>query len=158
MATAEYFNLSGNSFTNVQEGTALYDMVHRMTNWGKREVIQWSKTNGGGKFTTIPDEMFVFKNLVQLDLSYNPGLTGEKNCSTHATSDVIFSGLPKMDGCSSLSDLTLQSCNKLTAEGLAEFCAHSPPALQKLNLSYTNLESKLLTVSYITHSTPNKIA
>ena len=86
MATAEYFNLSGNSFTNVQEGTALYDMVHRMTNWGKREVIQWSKTNGGGEFTTIPDEMFVFKNLVQLDLSYNPGLTGEKNCSTHATS------------------------------------------------------------------------
>jgi hypothetical protein len=91
MATAEYFNLSGNSFTNVQEGTALYDMVHRMTNWGKREVIQWSKTNGGGEFTTIPDEMFVFKNLVQLDLSYNPGLTGEKNCSTHATHLTSFS-------------------------------------------------------------------
>ena len=89
MATAEYFNLSGNSFTNVQEGTALYDMVHRMTNWGKREVIQWSKTNGGGEFTTIPDEMFVFKNLVQLDLSYNPGLTGEKNCSTHSTPNKI---------------------------------------------------------------------
>jgi hypothetical protein len=83
MATAEYFNLSGNSFTNVQEGTALYDMVHRMTNWGEREVIQWSGTNGGGKFTTLPDEMFVFKNLVQLDLSYNEELTGEKNCNTH---------------------------------------------------------------------------
>ena len=79
------------------------------------------------------------------------------SCITHATSDVIFSGLPKMDGCSSLSDLTLQSCKKLTAEGLAEFCAHSPPALQKLNLSYTNLESKLLTVSCITHATSDVI-
>ena len=85
MATAEYFNLSGNSFTNVQEGTALYDMVHRMTNWGKRKVIEWSRDNGGGSFTTIPDEMFVFKNLVQLNLAHNGKLTGEQNCSTHAT-------------------------------------------------------------------------
>ena len=66
-----------------------------------------------------------------------------------------------MDGCSSLTDLNLESCNKLTADamhgmamlwydeedgeedgGLAEFCAHPPPMLQKLNLSQTNLESK----------------
>merc|ERR1712137_425471 len=48
---------------------------------------------------------------------------------------------PKIDGCSSLTDLNLKSCKKLTADGLAEFCAHSPPTLQTLNLSYTNLES-----------------
>jgi hypothetical protein len=40
LGSAEYFNLSGNTFRNVHVGTALYDMVHRMTNWSKREVIQ----------------------------------------------------------------------------------------------------------------------
>jgi len=46
-----------------------------------------------------------------------------------------------MDGCSSLMDLTLQSCKKLTASDLAEFCAHPPPKLQTLNLSYTTMET-----------------
>ena len=49
-----------------------------------------------------------------------------------------------MDGCSSLADLNLESCKKLTADGLAEFCAHPPPMLQTLNLKYTTLESKWL--------------
>ena len=51
-------------------------------------------------------------------------------------------GVPKMNGCTSLLDVNLKSCKALTADGLDEFCAHSPPALQKLNLSYTNLKSK----------------
>ena len=51
-------------------------------------------------------------------------------------------GLPKMDGCASLLDVNLESCKAVTADGLDEFCAYPPPALQKLNLSYTNLKSK----------------
>ena len=51
-------------------------------------------------------------------------------------------GLPKMDGCASLLDVNLEECKALTADGLEEFCAHPPPALQKLNLSFTNLKSK----------------
>ena len=70
-------------------------------------------------------------------------------CSTHATPDVILSGLPKMDGCSSLTDLNLESCNKLTADGLAEFFAHPPPMLQTLNLQYTTLESKWLWLLFL---------
>ena len=41
-----------------------------------------------------------------------------------------------------MTDLDLMSCKKLAAEGLAEFCAQPPPALQKLKLSYTKMESK----------------
>jgi hypothetical protein len=78
MATAEYFNLSGNTFINVENGTALYDMVYRMNNWNKRTVIQWSSENGGGQFAAIPEEMFVFKSLVELDLSSND-IAGSKN-------------------------------------------------------------------------------
>ena len=51
-------------------------------------------------------------------------------------------GLPKMDGCTSLLDVSLDSCEALTADGLDEFCALLPPALQKLNLGNTNLKSK----------------
>ena len=72
-------------------------------------------------------------------------------------SDVIILGLPKMDGCSALTDLNLESCEKLTAEGLADFCAQPPPALQKLNLSYETLECKLLAVSCITHATQSDV-
>ena len=78
MATAEYFNLSGNTFINVENGTALYDMVYRMNNWNKRTVIQWSSQNGGGKFAAIPEEIFVFKSLVELDMSHND-IAGSKN-------------------------------------------------------------------------------
>jgi len=132
MATAEYFNLSGNSFTNVQEGTALYDMVHRMTNWGKREVIQWSASNGGGQFTTIPDEMFLFKNFFRLDLSYNRELTGEKNCSTliiHPLRIACFAGLPKTIGeLENLQNLDLRGCEKL--EGSRDQLSFVLPILQ----------------------------
>ena len=51
-------------------------------------------------------------------------------------------GLPKMDGCASLLDVKLESCEALTADGLREFCAHPPPTLQKLDLSYTKLKGK----------------
>jgi len=70
-------------------------------------------------------ELSAFKQLTSINLS-GLGLTG----------------LPKMDGCSSLTDLSLESCKKLTTEGLAEFCAEPPPKLQNLNLSDTTLESK----------------
>merc|ERR1712178_632945 len=50
-----------------------------------------------------------------------------------------ITGLPKMDGCSSLTDLSLGSCRKLTAEGLAEFFAQPPSKLQKLKLSWCEL-------------------
>jgi len=118
MGSAEYFNLHGNSFSNISEGTALHNMVYGMTNWRDRKELIWKFEQGGGNFSSLPGEIGLFVSLVTLDLSQNN-----------------LTGLPKMDGCSSLTDLSLESC-KLTAEGLAEFCAHSPPALQKLNLSW----------------------
>jgi len=118
MGSAEYFNLHGNSFSNISEGTALHNMVYGMTNWRDRKELIWKFEQGGGNFSSLPGEIGLFVSLVTLDLSQNN-----------------LTGLPKMDGCSSLTDLSLESC-KLTAEGLAEFCAHSPPALQKLNLSH----------------------
>ena len=57
-------------------------------------------------------------------------------------SNVIITALLTINGCSSLADLDLGYCNKLTADGLSEFCAFPPPALQKLSLNDTNLESK----------------
>jgi len=56
-----------------------------------------------------------------------------------------------MDGCSSLADLNLGYCKKLTAESLAEFCAFPPPALQKLSLNDTNLESLPLSITNLTN-------
>ena len=38
--------------------------------------IQWSQENGGGQFTTVPDEISLFRSLTKLDLSSNKGLTG----------------------------------------------------------------------------------
>jgi len=73
---------------------------------------------------TIPDEISKLQKLKELNLA-----------------NTAMTGLPKMDGCSALTDLKLDSCKKLTAEGLAEFCANPPAALQKLNLSSTRLKS-----------------
>ena len=47
-----------------------------------------------------------------------------------------------MDGCLSLTDLNLNECKKLTADGLIGFFSHPPPMLQKLDLSETSLQSK----------------
>merc|ERR1712137_958707 len=72
----------------------------------------------------IPDSITKLQNLKDLDLT-----------------QTAITGFPKMDGCSSLTDLNLESCKELTAKALVEFCSHPPPMLQKLNLRDTNLET-----------------
>ena len=76
LASAEYFNMQGNSFSNVEKGTGLHDMVFNMTNWGLRKTLQWSGANGGARFDNLPEEIRFFKNLVELDCSLN-SWTGE---------------------------------------------------------------------------------
>ena len=76
MASARYFNLAGNRFGNITEGTALHDMVYGMTNWRDRKEVAWSDYAGGGKFTSIPKQICFFSSLVKLDISANE-LTGE---------------------------------------------------------------------------------
>jgi hypothetical protein len=76
MASARFFNLTGNRFCNVTEGTALHVMVYGMTNWRDRKEIVWSGSNGGGRFTSpIPKQICFFSRLVKLDISRN-ALTG----------------------------------------------------------------------------------
>ena len=123
MGSAEYFNLHGNSFSNVNEGTALHNMVYGMTNWRDRKELVWSGQNGGGKFASLPNEIRLFVSLVTLDLSANDGLTSKfyerALCSTHATiSDVItVSALPKEIGnLSELQTLILEDFDSLQSK------------------------------------------
>ena len=71
LGSAEYFNLHGNEFSNVMAGTALYDMVYRMTNWRDRTELVWKDDLGGGIFSSVPGEVGLFKSLTTLDLSSN---------------------------------------------------------------------------------------
>ena len=76
MGSAEYFNMAGNSFSNVIEGTALHNMIYGMTNWRDRKELVWSGQNGGGDFASVPEQIRFFTHLVTLDLSSNGNLAG----------------------------------------------------------------------------------
>ena len=78
MGNATHFNMDGNSFSNVEEGTALYDMVYRMNNWRDRKEIVWKEAQGGGDFESLPDEIGLFRSLESMDVSYNRNLTGTR--------------------------------------------------------------------------------
>jgi len=102
----------------------------------------------GLKMTTLPKEIGSLQKLERLYLDSCSSLEAipDEISKLQNLKDLNLGGTaitasPKIDGCSSLTDLNLKSCKKLTVDGLAEFCAHSPPTLQTLNLSYTNLES-----------------
>ena len=102
-----------------------------------------------GCCTKLPIEVIgtICQKMHQLELLGLAGLEMTSkllviSCSTTLQSDVILTGLPKMDGCSALTDLDLSCSKKLSADGLAEFCANPPPALRKLDLANTSLESK----------------
>ena len=78
MGNATHFNMDGNSFSNIQEGTALYDMVYRMNNWRDRKEIVWKDKQGGGDFESLPDEIGLFRSLESMDVSDNENLTGTR--------------------------------------------------------------------------------
>jgi hypothetical protein len=71
LGTADWFNLKGNTFSNVEAGTALHNMVYTMNNWREVETIEWQENNGGYKFTSVPTEIEFFHALKRLDLSNN---------------------------------------------------------------------------------------
>ena len=72
LGTADWFNLKGNKFSNVEAGTALHFLVYQMHNWREVETIQWPTET---VFTTVPTEIRFFHGLKKLDLS-NKGLAG----------------------------------------------------------------------------------
>jgi hypothetical protein len=72
LGSAEFFNLGGNSFSNIQPDNALFDMVYNMTNWRDRPEVIWA--NRG--FAAVPENIGAFRSLVKLDLSRNNELTG----------------------------------------------------------------------------------
>merc|ERR1712137_1420725 len=114
-------NLHGNSFSNVNEGTALHNMVYGMTNWRDRKELVWSRQNGGGKFASLPNEIRLFVSLVTLDLSGNDGLTTipdeisklQNLKELNLAGTAITTVPPSIGDCKSLTSLNLQSCSSL---------------------------------------------
>ena len=75
LGTADWFNLKGNTFSNVEAGTTLHNMVYEMNNWREVEAIEWQGVYGCSRFTTVPTEFEFFHSLKKLDLSDN-AITG----------------------------------------------------------------------------------
>jgi hypothetical protein len=53
IGAAEWFNLEGNTFSNVEEGTPLHTMVYDMKNWRDVKCLEWQGANGGAKFSSL---------------------------------------------------------------------------------------------------------
>jgi hypothetical protein len=85
LATADWFNLKGNSFSNVEVGTALHNMVYDMHNWRDVAKIEWQLRNGGGIFTVLPPEIEHFHGLKTLDASENDfsGVVAHWSCACY---------------------------------------------------------------------------
>ena len=90
LGSAEYFNLSGNKFSNIEEGSALATMIYGMTNWKDVKELQW---HGKKEWKELPTFIQYFASVTSINLEDCVELEGEivVICclSTHATSDVI---------------------------------------------------------------------
>ena len=86
LGSAEYFNLSGNKFSNVEEGTALATMIYGMTNWKDVKELPWQ---GRKEWKELPTFIQYFASVTSINLEGCEALEGEivaiRCLSTHFT-------------------------------------------------------------------------
>lgn len=122
LGTAEYFNLSGNSFKNVDITGPLGYMVYRMQNWKDAKELDWENVRGtGNQMRELPGVIGHFTSLQNLNLSRNLLMT-----------------LPDAIGnCKALACVNLDE-NKLATLPDALFCCES---IKELSVQFNHLQS-----------------
>ena len=74
LGSAEYFNLSGNKFSNIDKDPVLATMVYSMTNWRDVKELQWQQKT---QWKKLPSEIKYFASVTSIDLTSCSSLAGE---------------------------------------------------------------------------------